>query len=233
MGRVSHESMLRFQCFVGELTRFDRIADPATCPIVLVCDWRTLDCVKELYRRRKRPSRRFVLLSSRPRHAAPGSGRTPRKRACTPGSGVSSSAASITRARIASASSAEPRAESAHLLRDDGDPRPRPHGPRARPSCSRSRWRAWGEATRSRSFRRERSRATNLASRSDREGLVKWYDNSAAGLEQGFTLTERPAGDGSLVIELACEARRPRCSRRGDLLGGIRTRLHYDHLVVA
>ena len=36
-----------------------------------------------------------------------------------------------------------------------------------------------------------------------RPGLVEWYVNSAAGLEQGFTLEERPAGEGPLVLEFA------------------------------
>jgi hypothetical protein len=36
-----------------------------------------------------------------------------------------------------------------------------------------------------------------------RPGLVEWYENSASGLEQGFTLDARPAGDGPLVLELA------------------------------
>ena len=32
-------------------------------------------------------------------------------------------------------------------------------------------------------------------------GLVEWYENTSAGLEQGFTIAERPAGDGALAIE--------------------------------
>src|SRR5205814_401512 len=39
----------------------------------------------------------------------------------------------------------------------------------------------------------------------DRPGMVEWYVNSAAGLEQGFTLNERAKGDGPLVVELAAE----------------------------
>jgi hypothetical protein len=37
-----------------------------------------------------------------------------------------------------------------------------------------------------------------------RDGLVEWYENSEAGLEQGFTLSERPeaAAPGALVLEL-------------------------------
>ena len=33
-------------------------------------------------------------------------------------------------------------------------------------------------------------------------GVVQWFANSPDGLEQGFTLAERPAGDGPLVLEL-------------------------------
>ncbi len=36
-----------------------------------------------------------------------------------------------------------------------------------------------------------------------RPGLLEWYVNSPAGLEQGFTLPERPDGEGTLALELA------------------------------
>jgi hypothetical protein len=36
-----------------------------------------------------------------------------------------------------------------------------------------------------------------------RPGLVEWFENSPAGLEQGFTLAERPKGAGALVLELS------------------------------
>ena len=49
-----------------------------------------------------------------------------------------------------------------------------------------------------------------------RPGLVEWYVNSPAGLEQGFTLDERPAGDGPLVVELAVAGARP--ALRGDAI---------------
>jgi hypothetical protein len=39
-----------------------------------------------------------------------------------------------------------------------------------------------------------------------RPGLVEWYLNLPEGLEQGFTLAERPAGEGPLVLELALSA---------------------------
>jgi hypothetical protein len=38
-----------------------------------------------------------------------------------------------------------------------------------------------------------------------RRALVEWYVNSDAGLEQGFTLSERPPGTGALALELALE----------------------------
>jgi len=36
-----------------------------------------------------------------------------------------------------------------------------------------------------------------------RPGVLEWYENSPAGLEQGFTLDARPAGEGPLVVEVA------------------------------
>jgi len=47
-----------------------------------------------------------------------------------------------------------------------------------------------------------------------RPGILEWYVNSAQGLEQGFTLTERPGGEGPLVLELSVAGARPRL--RGD-----------------
>ncbi|MCH7645362.1 MAG: hypothetical protein IH974_11070, partial [Myxococcales bacterium] len=35
-----------------------------------------------------------------------------------------------------------------------------------------------------------------------RPGLLEWYENSPAGLEQGFTLANRPAGTAPLLLEL-------------------------------
>jgi len=35
------------------------------------------------------------------------------------------------------------------------------------------------------------------------QGLVEWFDNGADGLEQGFTLSRRPPGDGRLRLEVA------------------------------
>jgi hypothetical protein len=65
-----------------------------------------------------------------------------------------------------------------------------------------------------------------------RPELVEWYVNSAAGLEQGFTLAERPRGDGSLVLELAVAGARP--ALRGDavtFVTGTERRLRYGELV--
>lgn len=49
-----------------------------------------------------------------------------------------------------------------------------------------------------------------------RPGIVEWYVNSPAGLEQGFTLDVRPGGEGPLAIELAL--RGATASLRGDAL---------------
>jgi hypothetical protein len=49
-----------------------------------------------------------------------------------------------------------------------------------------------------------------------RPGIVEWYVNSPAGLEQGFTLSQRPKGEGELVLELAVAG--ARASQRGDAI---------------
>ena len=41
-----------------------------------------------------------------------------------------------------------------------------------------------------------------------RPGLVEWYENSARGVEHGFTLERRPAGSGALELELAVRGAR-------------------------
>jgi hypothetical protein len=66
-----------------------------------------------------------------------------------------------------------------------------------------------------------------------RPGLVEWYINSEAGLEQGFTLTERPDGAGDLALELALD--RASASLRGDrvlLTTEAGRRLAYGKLLV-
>ena len=50
-------------------------------------------------------------------------------------------------------------------------------------------------------------------------GLVEWYANSREGLEQGFTVEERPAGEGPLLLELE--------------VGGARASLHAGDVVFA
>jgi FG-GAP repeat protein/VCBS repeat protein len=47
-------------------------------------------------------------------------------------------------------------------------------------------------------------------------GIVEWYVNSPAGLEQGFTLEARPEGDGPVVVELAVAGATP--VQRGDAI---------------
>jgi hypothetical protein len=66
-----------------------------------------------------------------------------------------------------------------------------------------------------------------------RSGLVEWFVNSPAGLEQGFTLEERPAGEGPLIVELAVAGAKP--SLRGDeiVFESHRRTLRYGELVVA
>jgi hypothetical protein len=51
-----------------------------------------------------------------------------------------------------------------------------------------------------------------------RPGLVEWYENSPAGLEQGFTLAERPKGEGLLALELTVERARASLSGEGAVL---------------
>lgn len=66
-----------------------------------------------------------------------------------------------------------------------------------------------------------------------RPGLVEWFENSPAGLEQGFTLEDRPAGVGPLRLDLAVTGARAR--NRGDevvLVTSAGRRLSYGKLVV-
>ena len=66
-----------------------------------------------------------------------------------------------------------------------------------------------------------------------RPGLVEWYENSPEGLEQGFTLTQRPGGEGDLWLDL--DVRGASASLRGDsvlLTAASGRRLSYGHLVV-
>jgi hypothetical protein len=65
-----------------------------------------------------------------------------------------------------------------------------------------------------------------------RPELIEWYENSPAGLEQGFTLEERPAGDGPLRLELAVDG--GEAALRGDAVvfkTATGRRLRYSKLV--
>ncbi|HVN40165.1 MAG TPA: integrin alpha [Myxococcota bacterium] len=67
-----------------------------------------------------------------------------------------------------------------------------------------------------------------------RDALVEWYENSPAGLEQGFTVTKRPGGRGPLALELAVEGASPSLSGDAILFTTHPGRkLRYDHLTVA
>jgi FG-GAP repeat protein len=64
-----------------------------------------------------------------------------------------------------------------------------------------------------------------------RPGLVEWYVNSKAGLEQGFTVEARPGGAGPLVLELAVAG--ARAARAGDAIvfaTGAQRKLRYGEL---
>jgi alpha-tubulin suppressor-like RCC1 family protein len=67
-----------------------------------------------------------------------------------------------------------------------------------------------------------------------REGLVEWFVNSEQGLEQGFTLAERPAGEGKLALEIALEGAEASASGDGLRFATAPGReLAYAKLVVA
>jgi hypothetical protein len=68
-----------------------------------------------------------------------------------------------------------------------------------------------------------------------RPGLVEWYVNSPDGLEQGFTLGARPAGEGRLALELVLEgAQASSASSDGLRLATVTGReLRYAKLAVA
>ena len=55
-----------------------------------------------------------------------------------------------------------------------------------------------------------------------RKELIEWYKNSSQGLEQGFTIAERPDGEGLLVLELKLEY-------ATASLSGQSVELHSDH----
>ncbi|MCF6252500.1 MAG: PKD domain-containing protein [Methylococcaceae bacterium] len=66
-----------------------------------------------------------------------------------------------------------------------------------------------------------------------RPGIIEWYENSARGLEQGFTVTEKTSGQGVLVLELT--VKQAKATLRGqsiELLTDAGRRLDYGKLFV-
>jgi hypothetical protein len=63
-----------------------------------------------------------------------------------------------------------------------------------------------------------------------RQGIVEWYVNAPRGLEQGFTLTRRPAGEGALVLELAVAGARPTLRGGAIVFDAHGRRLRYGNL---
>lgn len=65
-----------------------------------------------------------------------------------------------------------------------------------------------------------------------RDGILEWYENSAAGLEQGFTLAARPAGEGPLRVELSVQGAKASQTEGAVIFAaGSGRRLRYDNLV--
>ncbi len=65
-----------------------------------------------------------------------------------------------------------------------------------------------------------------------RPGLVEWYLNSPAGLEQGFDVSRRPPGAGPLVLELSLDGARAALEGHHIVLtSATGRRLEYGHLV--
>ncbi|MBK7949745.1 MAG: FG-GAP repeat protein [Deltaproteobacteria bacterium] len=67
-----------------------------------------------------------------------------------------------------------------------------------------------------------------------RPGIVEWYQNSAAGLEQGFTIETRPGGEGEVVLELDVEGATvvPKSADRIDLRSEAGRKLAFSGLRV-
>jgi hypothetical protein len=66
-----------------------------------------------------------------------------------------------------------------------------------------------------------------------RPELVEWYENTPAGLEQGFTLSKRPDGKGTLALELAvAHASASLCGEKVILATSAGRRLAYGKLEV-
>jgi hypothetical protein len=65
-----------------------------------------------------------------------------------------------------------------------------------------------------------------------RPGLVEWYVNRASGLEQGFTIEQRPEGEGPLVLELSVAGRNAESNGDAVVFRSATGRpLHYGGLV--
>ena len=65
-----------------------------------------------------------------------------------------------------------------------------------------------------------------------RRGITEWYENSAQGLEQGFTIESRAAGQTALILDLAVD--HARAELRGDTIDLVThagRRLHYGKLL--
>ncbi len=66
-----------------------------------------------------------------------------------------------------------------------------------------------------------------------RPGIIEWYENTAQGLEQGFTVASRREGDGPLVLELAVERATARLRGQSiELATDAGRRLQYGKLFV-
>ena len=66
-----------------------------------------------------------------------------------------------------------------------------------------------------------------------RPGVVEWYENSAHGLEQGFTISTKSEGTGPLKLELAVDSARAALHRDSVVLtSNTGRRLRYGGLVV-
>ena len=64
-----------------------------------------------------------------------------------------------------------------------------------------------------------------------RPNVVEWYENSAQGVEQGFTIAARLGGDEPLVLELVVERARATLNGQSiELLSDAGRRLRYDNL---
>jgi FG-GAP repeat len=70
----------------------------------------------------------------------------------------------------------------------------------------------------------------------DRGEFVEWFDNRAEGLEHGMTISDRPAGEGPLSVEVSITGLKPRLKEGGQavelLLPSGEQRMSYEKLIV-